>query len=141
MKHIHFILLYLFVVSGSNSQAQPTKNASAYPAKQEKKAVEFEMKTYYLVLLKKGPVRTQDSTTSAQIQEGHLKHLNKMYTAGKMNLAGPLLDDGDIRGICIYNVADLKEAKQLADEDPAIKSGRLIAEIHPLYSAKGAQLK
>jgi len=99
------------------------------------------MKTYYLVFLKKGPNRSQDSVTAAKIQEGHMAHLTKMGAEGKMCIAGPLMDDTDIRGICVYNVGSLEEAKKLAEEDPAVISGRLVVEIHPWYSMKGATLK
>lgn len=99
------------------------------------------MKTYYLVFLKKGLNRTQDSVTSSKIQEGHMAHLNKMAAEGKMDLAGPLMDDGEIRGICVYNAASMEEAKKLAEDDPAVKAGRLMVEIHPWYSMKGACLK
>lgn len=99
------------------------------------------MKTYYLVFLKKGPNRSQDSTTLERLQEGHLAHLTKMANTGKMDLAGPLMEDGDIRGICVYNTSSMEEAKTLACEDPAVIAGRLIIEIHPWYAMKGACLK
>lgn len=101
----------------------------------------YEMKTYYLVYLKKGPNRNQDSVTTAKLQEQHLAHLTQMAETGKMDICGPLLDDTDIRGICIYNVATKEEAIKLANEDPMVKAGRLIVEVHPFYSAKGATLK
>lgn len=106
-----------------------------------KKVEVGQMKTYYLVFLKKGPKRDQDSATSAKIQSGHMAHLNKMYEEGKMDLAGPMMNDGDIRGICVYNVASMEEAKKLAESDPAVVSGRLIVEILPWYSQKGAMLR
>lgn len=111
-------------------------------AQKKTKAIEKEeMKTYYLVFLKKGPKRDQDSTTSAEIQKGHMAHLNKMYNEGKMDLAGPIMNEGDIRGICVYNVKNMDEAKALAESDPAVRSGRLIVEILPWYSQKGAKLR
>jgi uncharacterized protein YciI len=100
-----------------------------------------EMKTYYMVFLKKGPNRTQDSLTAAMIQDGHMAHLVKMGNEGKLCMAGPFGDDGDIRGICVYNVNSEAEARQLASDDPAVKSGRLILEIHPWYAMKGSSLK
>jgi uncharacterized protein YciI len=117
--------------------------ASALTAQEKKNSIEqkYEMKTYYLVFLKKGPNRTHDSITTAKIQEQHIAHLDKMATAGKMDICGPLMDDQEIRGICIYNVASKEEAIKLASEDPAVKAGRLIVEVHPFYSAKGATLK
>lgn len=110
-------------------------------AQQKASEKKYDMKTYYMVFLKKGPNRTQDSATAAKIQEGHMTHLNKMADAGKMDLAGPYMEDGDIRGICVYNVSSKEEAINLANEDPAIKAGRLVAEVHTWYAAKGSCLK
>ncbi len=100
-----------------------------------------EMKTYYLVFLKKGPKRDQDSASAAEIQKGHMAHLTKMYNEGKMDLAGPIMSDNAIRGICVYNVKTMEEAKQLAESDPAVTSGRLVVEIISWYSQKGAALR
>ncbi|MEO6167142.1 MAG: YciI family protein [Chitinophagales bacterium] len=127
MKHFIFVFTFVFLCSATFSQSSP-------------QGME-EMKTYYLVFLKRGTNRTQDSVTSEKIQEGHMAHLNKMAAEGKMDLAGPLMDDGDLRGICVYNAGSLEEAKKLAEDDPAVKAGRLIVEIHPWYSMKGACLK
>ncbi len=99
------------------------------------------MKTYYMVFLKKGPTLIQDSITAENIQKGHIEYLNKMYAEGFADLAGPLTDDGDIRGIVVYKTETLEEAKRLAEEDPAVKSGRLAVEVHPWYSMKGFCLR
>ena len=121
-------LLFFFIASSVFAQQSKPLNE------------QYEMKTYYLVFLKKGPNRTQDSTTTAKIQEQHMAHLTKMAGEKKMCIAGPLMDNTDIRGICVYNTASLEEAKQLAEDDPAVKSGRLTVEIHPWYAAKGTCL-
>ena len=63
---------------------------------------EDALKPYYLVLLKKGPHRDQDSVTAAKIQKEHLENINRLAAAGKLNVAGPFLDDGDLRGIFIF---------------------------------------
>lgn len=116
---------------------------SSFLFSQEKNEFEkkYEMKTYYMVFLKKGPNRDQDSATVAKLQEQHIAHLTKMADAGKMDLAGPFMDKGEIRGICVYNVATKEEAEKLANEDPMVKAGRLIVEIHPWYAAKDSKLK
>lgn len=100
-----------------------------------------KMKVYYMVFLKKGPHRDQDSVTAAKIQEGHIAHLTKLAREGKIDLNGPFMDDGEIRGISVYNVASAEEATKLASEDPAVKSGRLLVEVHPWYSLQGSSLK
>ena len=101
----------------------------------------FEMKEYYLVFLKEGSHRNQDSATAADIQSRHLEYLTKMYDDDKMSICGPLMDENDIKGMCVYHVGSIDEAKRLAEDDPAVKSGRLIVEVHPWYSAKGMILK
>ncbi len=106
----------------------------------ENEAEMSEMKTYYLVLLLKGPNRSQDSTEAAKIQEAHLAHLAKLSMEGLLVMAGPLLDEGDLRGICIYDTKSLERAKILAEADPAVKAGRLKVEVHPWMSKRGAKL-
>lgn len=115
--------------------------SSFYVLGQQQPNTDEGMKTYYLVFLKKGPNRSQDSIALERLQENHLAHLTKMASTGKMDLAGPLLEDGDIRGICVYNTTTMEEAWNLASADPAVVAGRLIVEIHPWYSMKGACLK
>ncbi|WP_317170752.1 YciI family protein [Rufibacter sediminis] len=115
--------------------------AQESPAPQVKEPAEGEMKLYYLAFLKKGPNRSHDSLTSVKIQEAHMAHINKMAADGKLTLAGPFMDDGEFRGIFIFNVATMEEAKALTEADPAVKAGRLVVELHPWFAQKGAKLK
>lgn len=99
------------------------------------------MQQYFLAFLKRGPERTQSKATADSLQNLHLQHLGKMYEAGYADISGPFGDDGDIRGITIYNVPTLKIADSLANLDPMVKAGRLIIEIHPWWAAKGFSLR
>ena len=99
------------------------------------------MQQYFIVFLKKGASRSQDSATAAQLQEQHLAHLSRMANEGYLSLAGPFGDDGDIRGIAVYNTPTLEMADSLARIDPMVQAGRLEVEIHPWWSAKGQALK
>ena len=97
----------------------------------------FEMTTYTLGLLVKGPKWTAEETPELQkLQEGHMAHINEMARSGALLAAGPLTDNGTIRGILIFKVS-VDEAKALAEQDPAVKSGRLVLELHPWMTAKG----
>jgi uncharacterized protein YciI len=131
MNVFKYIVISSLLMTTLHAHAQDTKPT-------EKK---YEMKMYYLVFLKKGVNRTQDSLTVKKLQEGHMAHLTKMAESGKMDIAGPVNSDGDLRGICIYNTATKEEAEKLANEDPMVKAGRLAIEVLPFYSAKGASLK
>ena len=101
----------------------------------------YEMTTYYLVLLYRGPNSTGQATPETQrIQEEHMANIRRMAAAGKLILAGPFSDNGNLRGVFIFRVGSLEEAKALADADPAVKAGRLAPEIHPWFSAKNIRV-
>lgn len=99
------------------------------------------MQKYYMVFLKAGPERKQPEEEAARIQEAHLAHLGQLHADGHISLAGPFADDGDIRGIVVFNTATAEEALTLAGQDPAVKAGRLSIEIHPWWAQKGSSLK
>ncbi len=99
------------------------------------------MQQYFIAFLKRGPIRTQNEEESALIQKAHLEHLGKMYELGYADISGPFGDDGEIRGITIYNVPTQKMADSLAKADPAVKAGRIEIEIHPWWAAKGFPLR
>jgi uncharacterized protein len=112
--------------------------AGHYSADTSKK--EMELKEYFLVLLKKGPSRSQDSLTAKKIQEGHLGNMDKMHKAGKLCIAGPVGEDADLRGIFILVVKTKEEAIKLLKDDPAISSGRLVYEIYSWWARPGSVL-
>lgn len=101
----------------------------------------YVMQKYFMVFLKKGPNRAQDSVSLNQIQMGHMKHLDSLFYAGKITMAGPYEDDSDISGIAVYCTQTFAEADSLANLDPAVKAGRLTIETHPWWAAKGSVLK
>jgi uncharacterized protein YciI len=65
-----------------------------------------------------------------------MAHIGKMADSGKLILAGPFTDNGELRGMLIFRVDSPEEAKALAEQDPAVKAGRLILEWHPWFAAK-----
>ena len=99
------------------------------------------MQQYFIAFLKRGTVRNQNEEEAKRLQDEHLAHLGKMYELGYADISGPFGDDGDIRGITIYNVPTQKMADSLANADPMVKAGRLEIEIHPWWAAKGFPLR
>ena len=98
------------------------------------------MQQYFMVFLKSGDNRSQDSTEAAELQKQHLAHLSRMASEGYASLIGPFGDDGEIRGIVVYNTPTQKEADSLANLDPMVKAGRLKVEVHPWWTEKGGKL-
>ncbi|MBK8556304.1 MAG: hypothetical protein IPL65_11300 [Lewinellaceae bacterium] len=103
-------------------------------------ADDYGMHAYVLAYLKAGPERSQDSATAANLQKAHLQNIVRMAKAGKLVLAGPFMDNGEVRGIYIFNVPTVEEARELTASDPAIKAGRLVMELHPWYGSAALPL-
>ena len=98
-------------------------------------ADEYGMRPYVMAFLKSGPNRSQDKEEAQRLQKAHLDNIVRMANAGQLAVAGPFLDNGEVRGIYIFNVATVEEAKALTETDPAIQAGRLVMELHPWYGS------
>jgi uncharacterized protein len=132
---IFFIFSLLLLLQLPGVRAQGLNNTTKYDSTLAKKlnADEYGMKQYVMAFLKKGSNRSKDSTEREEIQRAHLKNIMRLANEGKLVIAGPFLDDTDIRGIFIFNVKDIGEAKELVETDPAVKAGVLTMELHPWY--------
>ncbi|SDX18102.1 Uncharacterized conserved protein YciI, contains a putative active-site phosphohistidine [Lutibacter oricola] len=103
-------------------------------------ADDYGMKKYVIAFLKRGPNRNQDSITKIELQKGHMENINKLANEGKLVLAGPFFGNDDLRGIYIFNVKTLNEAKKLTETDPAIKAGSLQMELKEWYGSASLML-
>jgi len=99
------------------------------------------MQQYFIAFLKSGPVRSQSREEADSLQALHMAHLGRMYEEGYADISGPFGDEGEIRGITIYNVPTLEMADSLANLDPSVQAGRLVIEVHPWWAAKGFPLR
>lgn len=97
-----------------------------------------ETMTAYLALLVRGEKWTPDKTPETEaIQKAHLANIGRLAEMKKLVVAGPCGDDGTLRGIFVFRVASLEEARSLAETDPAVKAGRLALQIHPWVVPEG----
>ena len=98
---------------------------------------EYEMAAYQVAFYRKGPAWTPSTTPEHQkLQAEHMAHIGKMADTGKLIIAGPFTDNGDLRGMLIFRLDSPEEAKALAEQDPAVKAGRLVLEWHPWFAAR-----
>ena len=123
------------VAHAQHSTAAPAATPAAAPA------LPPGMKQYFLVLLKRGPKRDQAPEVAKQLQAGHMANMEAYANRGILQIAGPMMDDGDLRGIFILDVPDRAGAEAMCNDDPAVQAGRLMCEIHPWLSQPGAALK
>jgi len=88
--------------------------------------------------LMRGTNRVQLAAEESQkIQAGHLGYMTELHKQGKLIATGPFMEDSDMRGIVIYRVANVAEAKALAAGDPAVEAGRLVIDARPWMTFKG----
>ncbi len=132
-------LLLLIVSLPAVSQQNQSPSAEKYNAELARRlgADDLGMKKYVIAFLKAGPVKLTDSVARAELLKAHLKNITRLSEEGKLIVAGPFLDDQPLRGIYIFDVAKLEEAKELTSTDPAIKAGTLVMELHPWYGSAG----
>ncbi len=131
------VTIFVFSVVGFG-QGQNTAKFDAALAR-KLNADDYGMKKYVMAFLKRGPNRNQDSVTAANLQRAHLQNINRMAEEGKLVVAGPFLEDGEFRGIYVFNVETIEEAEALTQTDPAVKAGRLVMELHPWYGSAALQ--
>lgn len=101
----------------------------------EMQADDYGMRKYVMAFLKKGPNRPTDKDKAAKLQSAHMENIGRLAKDGKLALAGPFLDNGELRGIYIFNVETVEEAKILTESDPAVQAGSLVMELHPWYGS------
>jgi len=132
---IRNLLVALLLIGNINCFAQ-SKNPQ-YDAQLAQKlgADDYGMKQYVMAFLKAGPNRPTDSVARMKLQMAHLKNITRLADEGKLIIAGPFMDDQPIKGIFIFNVTTIEEAKKLTETDPAIQAGSLVMELHPWYGS------
>jgi uncharacterized protein YciI len=91
------------------------------------------MKQNIMAFLLEGPNRNQSPEETERTNKGHLDNIGKMVDMCKMVLAGPFMDEGKLRGIYIFDVISLEEARILTKKDPLVKAERFVMKLHTWY--------
>ncbi|ODV16631.1 MAG: hypothetical protein ABT19_08320 [Rhodanobacter sp. SCN 68-63] len=99
------------------------------------------MRSYVLVILRTGPTRVPDGNTRDAMFAGHFANIQRLADAGKLVLAGPFDDaDGDWRGLFVFAVDSIDQARALVASDPVIRQGEMVAEYHRWYGSAAAMM-
>jgi uncharacterized protein len=134
MRYIaKLLLLFTIIITAENSSAQTENTYDSVLAK-KLQADDYGMKSYVLVILKKGSVALTDSAQRNTIFRGHMANINKLANEHKLVVAGPTGEnEKNYEGIFIFNTADINEAKSWLGTDPAINSKALEGELYSFY--------
>jgi uncharacterized protein YciI len=96
-------------------------------------ADEYGMRSYVLVILKTGPNRVAEGAERVEMFKGHFANMKRLSAEGKLVLAGPLDGVDGWRGLYVFAVADIDEARRLVATDPVVAKGEMVAEFHKHY--------
>lgn len=148
MKSVAALLLGLGAMTSAMAAPSVRSGASTPPASNYDAALaertgadERGMRSYVLVILKTGPKRMPDGEARRAMFAGHFANMQRLSQAGKLVLAGPFSEDPDgWRGLFVFAVTDIDEARQLTETDPVLVEGEMVAEYHRWYGSAATML-
>ncbi|MEY3442891.1 MAG: hypothetical protein RLZZ519_1172 [Bacteroidota bacterium] len=141
-KTILLLLLLSGLTTGAIAQGNAEKKVEPREFEMKDGDTTYTMRRYVLVLLQRGKKANKVPKDQLEkIQAGHMANISKLAAEGKLLVAGPMGDDSDLRGIFILDCESIEEAKLLVNTDPAVIAGRLRAEYHIWWTARGTVIK
>lgn len=94
-------------------------------------------RNYSIVILKAGPKRHENGVEKIIWEHGRRNFA--LRAEGVLPIVCPVTDGSDIAGIGIFD-ASSEEVQKIMDEDPGVKAGVFVYEIHTCRSFPGASL-
>ena len=96
-----------------------------------------KIKEYTLVILKAGPNRHKNGVETV-IWE-HARRNFTLRDDGVLSIVCPIADGSDVSGIGIFN-ANNDRVREIMDDDPAVRAGIFVYEVHRCRSFPGDRL-
>ena len=96
-----------------------------------------QAKNYTLVILRATEKRKEPGADKIVWEHG--RRNMAMNSDGVLPIVCPVADGSDVSGIGIFNVS-VDETKRIMDEDPGVKSGIFVYEVHPCRGFPGDSL-
>ncbi|MBK8391960.1 MAG: hypothetical protein IPL23_22960 [Saprospiraceae bacterium] len=134
MKFPLFLILLLMMTITAFGQ---TKNPNYQEALAQKLGGDdYGMKMYVFAILKTGNNKSTDKQFIDSCFAGHMVNIQKLAAEKKLVVAGPFgKNDSAFRGLFIFNVSKIEDAKALIATDPAIQADLLAADLYPWYGS------
>lgn len=92
---------------------------------------------YCLVILKTGPNRNQEGVEKIVWEHGRRNF--ELRANGVLPIVCPINDGSDVSGVGMFN-APVEEVKKIMDDDPGVKAGVFVYELHACRGFPGSSL-
>jgi len=136
-----FVLLLSVALAKDETAPAPAPAARDVELAKRLGADERGMRQFVLVILKTGPTRMPEGDKRKAMFEGHFANIQRLSKEGKLVLAGPFGDNPEgWRGMFVFAVSDIDEAKRLTATDPVIVNGEMVAEYHYWYGSAATMM-
>ena len=142
IKFLFTVITVLFALTFNVfAQDKKSDNKQKPPKKYNKKlakklgADDYGMRQYVFVVLKTGKAKITDEKKRQELFAGHFANMGRLAKKGILVLAGPFMEGGEKRGLFIFNVKTIEEAKELVKTDPAIAAGIFEVDITKWYGS------
>jgi uncharacterized protein YciI len=129
------LALLTLVLFAAEPEATPVPSSFDAELATRLGADERGMKPYVLVILEAGPIKVPAGARRDEMFRGHFANIKRLSDAGKLVLAGPLDGVDGRRGLFVFAVADIEEARALVASDPVIIEGEMVARYHKFYAS------
>lgn len=96
-----------------------------------------QSRQYCLVILKAGPKRYEEGVEKIIWEHGRRNFA--LRAEGVLSIVCPVTSEGDVRGIGIFNLP-AEEVQKIMDEDPGVKTGVFVYEMHTCRGFPGDSL-
>ena len=102
--------------------------------------LQFPSAQYVVGIRLKGPSWTAnflDTPEGKRLMEGHIAVIKKITASGKLVVAMAFNDPTELRGLMIFRDCTIDQAREMANEDPVVKSGQISIEFHTWVAPPG----
>ena len=139
MKTMLSAILLAAVACTAQAQVQKTP---AYDAELAKSlgGNDNGMRKYVFVVLRTGPNKVPAGQERTDMFAGHMANIQRLANERKLAYAGPLDGVDGARGIFIFAVESIDEARALVATDPVIIKGEMVAEYHTHFGSAGLMM-
>jgi uncharacterized protein YciI len=139
MKTMLSAILLAAMACTAQAQVQKPPAYDAEPAK-SLGGNDNGMRKYVFVVLRTGPNKVPAGQERTDMFAGHMANIQRLANERKLAYAGPLDGVDGARGIFIFAVESIDEAKALVATDPVIIKGEMVAEYHAHFGSAGLMM-